>query len=236
VTESNTHTRHWLVIPAAGIGQRMKADRPKQYLRIHNRYLLDITVSRLLDAFGFDGCILALDQGDSWWLQTESAADARIRTCKGGVERRDTVAMALEALASCAAPDDWVLVHDVARPCVHPDDLHVLIAALKDHPVGGLLACPVGDTLKRAGADSEVLETLDRRGVWRALTPQMFRFGRLKQALAEAGRRGVLVTDEASAMEAMGEAPLLVQGRSDNIKVTLPADLRLAEFILSRSG
>lgn len=214
----------------------MRADRPKQYLRIHNRYLLDITVSRLLDAFRFDGCVLALDPGDAWWGDTDSANNPSIMTCEGGAERRDSVAMALQALAPCAAPGDWVLVHDVARPCLHPDDLHSLIANLVDHPVGGLLACPVGDTLKRADADKQVLETLDRKGVWRALTPQMFRFGTLQQALSQAAAQGAMVTDEASAIEAAGKSPRLIEGRSDNIKVTLPADLQLAEFILSRSG
>lgn len=213
----------------------MRADRPKQYLRIHDRYLLDITMSRLLDAFHFDGCVLALDPGDGWWRETESANDHRIILCDGGAQRRDSVAMALQTLVPYAASDDWVLVHDVARPCLHPDDLHGLITTLADHPVGGLLACPVSDTLKRAGADNQVLETLDRRGVWRALTPQMFRFGILRQALAQAAEQDFPVTDEASAIESAGKAPRLVEGRSDNIKVTLPADLQLAEFILSRS-
>lgn len=223
------------MIPAAGIGQRMQVDRPKQYLRINKRYLLDITVSRLLDNFDFDACVLALDPADTWWRDTESAGDSRIQTCDGGAERCDSVVHGLQALSPHAAPDDWVLVHDVARPCLHPDDLHGLIGALADHPVGGLLASPVGDTLKRANDHHEVSETLDRRGIWRALTPQMFRFGLLQQALTQAGCHPAPVTDEASAIEFMGKKPRLIEGRSDNIKVTLPPDLKMAEFILSRS-
>lgn len=229
-----TTTRYWLVIPAAGIGQRMQAGRPKQYLTLSDRFLLDVTLSRLLAAMNFAGCQVALHPDDRWWPQTAAARDARIQTCPGGAERSDSVLLALEALADQAAPDDWVLVHDVARPCLAVDDLHRLVHTLATHPVGGLLACPVSDTLKQAGPGNVVTATPDRRHLWRALTPQMFRYGALRAALEQARASGLTLTDEASAMEYTGVSPQLVEGRPDNLKVTVPADLALAEFILAQ--
>lgn len=226
----------WLVVPAAGIGQRMNAECPKQYLRINNRFILDITLSRVLDSLSFKGCMVPLNSRDQWWPTSESARDGRIQTCAGGKERADSVLSALIALEGQAVDDDWVLVHDAARPCVHPEDLNRLVAALAAHPVGGLLAAPVADTLKRAndGAVPEVCETVDRSRLWRALTPQMFRFGALKQALSLCLDHGQSITDESSAMEFSGKMPALVEGRPDNIKITVPSDVALAEFTLGR--
>lgn len=229
-----SNTRFWLVVPAAGIGQRMQADRPKQYLRIQNRYLLDITLTRLLAAADFDGCIVALHGEDHRWPHTDSASDDRIRAIQGGAQRSDSVMAALRTLDSHATSHDWVLVHDVARPCLHADDLKRLRKELQGHPVGGLLACPVADTLKRMGPGQTVIETVERDGIWRALTPQMFRYGVLRDALAKAEHAGLVITDEASAVEHYGFKPRLVEGRADNIKVTVPEDLALAELILSR--
>ena len=231
-----THPRLWLVIPAAGIGQRMKAECPKQYLKLHNRYILDITISRTLESAHFAGCMVALNARDPWWQQSESAANSRVDTCTGGKERADSVLAALNALKDRAGENDWVLVHDAARPCMHAADLARLIDTLKRHPVGGLLAAPVADTLKQSdGADSpEVVATVDRRRLWRALTPQMFRFGVLKQALESSLAAGHGITDESSAVEFSGKMPVLVEGRSDNIKITVPSDLALAGFILGQ--
>lgn len=231
-----TTPKLWLVIPAAGIGKRMQAECPKQYLRIDSRFILDITLSRLLDAAPFSGCMVALNASDHWWPDTEACSDNRVQTCTGGSERADSVLAALHALAEQVADDDWVLVHDAARPCVNPTDLTRLVETLSDHPVGGLLAAPVTDTLKRAGSGTnpEVLETVDRGRLWRALTPQMFRYRMLVNALERAHKSGYDVTDESSAMEFSGNMPLLVEGRPDNIKITVPADLDLAVFILSR--
>ncbi|RMJ02154.1 2-C-methyl-D-erythritol 4-phosphate cytidylyltransferase [Marinobacter litoralis] len=230
------HSDLWLVVPAAGIGQRMKAECPKQYLKISDRFILDITLSRLLDNAPFKGCMVPLNSRDQWWPDSESANDDRIQTCTGGNERADSVLSALHALDGQADDNDWVLVHDAARPCLHPHDLSNLIDTLFEHPVGGLLAAPVADTLKLAGrgAEPEVEETVDRSQLWRALTPQMFRFGALKSALELCLKSGHGVTDESSAMEFSGNMPLLVEGRADNLKITVPSDLGLAEFILSR--
>ncbi|MCL7945261.1 2-C-methyl-D-erythritol 4-phosphate cytidylyltransferase [Marinobacter sp. ATCH36] len=227
--------RYWLIVPAGGSGKRMKADCPKQYLRLSQRFVVDITLSSLLDNAAFAGCVVATGPNDQWWRETDASKDGRINTCIGGAERSESVLAALEALADRARDDDWVLVHDAARPCLHPDDLMRLLTELKDHPVGGFLATPVTDTLKRTGPGShEVEATIDRSDLWRALTPQMFRFLALKQALESAIDSGYPVTDEASAIEFAGQAPCIVEGRPDNIKITVPADLALAGFILKR--
>lgn len=226
----------WLIVPAAGIGQRMKAEYPKQYLRINNRFILDITLSRLMGSGLFAGCMVPLNADDQWWPESDASSDDRIQTCSGGTERVDSVLSALYALNEQVAADDWVLVHDAARPCVHSADLANLVSTLSDHSVGGLLAAPVADTLKKArpGSEATVSETVDRSQLWRALTPQMFRYSLLVNALEMALKEGVSVTDESSAMEFSGNMPVLVEGRPDNIKITVPADLDLAGFILGR--
>ncbi|MEA1082426.1 2-C-methyl-D-erythritol 4-phosphate cytidylyltransferase [Marinobacter qingdaonensis] len=231
-----TAPRLWLIVPAAGIGRRMQAELPKQYLRIHSRFILDITLSRLLESLPLAGCMVPLSPDDRWWPDSEASREGRVQTCTGGDERADSVLAALAALAGQASAHDWVLVHDAARPCVHPDDLARLVDTLIEHPIGGLLASPVADTLKRAdgASEPEVRETVDRGGLWRAFTPQMFRYGALADALQKAVAAGQPVTDESSAMEFSGNMPVLVEGRPDNIKVTVPADLELASFILGR--
>ena len=230
------HPGLWLIVPAAGTGQRMQAECPKQYLRINNRFILDITLSRLLDSRLFSGCMVPLNAADHWWSDTDASTDDRIQTCGGGCERANSVLSALRALEEQVADNDWVLVHDAARPCVHPSDLANLVSTLSDHPVGGLLAAPVADTLKKAdrGKLPEIVGTVDRSQLWRALTPQMFRYSMLVEALELALAEGQPVTDESSAMEFSGNMPVLVEGRPDNIKIPVPADLDLAGFILSR--
>ena len=231
-----TTPRLWLIVPAAGIGQRMQADHPKQYLRIDQRCILDITLSRLMDSAPFAGCMVPLHPADHWWPETEASRDSRIQTCAGGSERACSVLSALHALAEQVADDDWILVHDAARPCIHARDLANLVDRLFTHPVGGLLASPVADTLKKAGQGElpEVSETVDRSGLWRALTPQMFRYRLLVESLESALAEGLSITDESSAIEFSGNMPVLVEGRPDNLKITVPSDLALAEFILGR--
>jgi 2-C-methyl-D-erythritol 4-phosphate cytidylyltransferase len=226
----------WLIVPAAGVGQRMAAACPKQYLRVDSEYILDITLRRLLAALPAAGCIVPLSSTDIWWPSTNASSDGRIATCAGGNERANSVLNALQALAPRAKNEDWVLVHDAARPCVASDDLKRLLKKVGAHSVGGLLASPVTDTLKMASpqAPNTVTSTIDRRHLWRALTPQVFRYGLLRDALQRALNHGIAITDEAAAMEQAGHRPLLVEGRSDNIKITVPADLALAGFILGQ--
>ncbi|MFT6464196.1 2-C-methyl-D-erythritol 4-phosphate cytidylyltransferase [Halopseudomonas sp.] len=216
----------WVVIPAAGVGSRMQADRPKQYLPLGDRALIEHTLDCFLGQPGLNGLVVCLAADDAWWPALACAADQRIQRAGGGRERADSVLSGLHKLTELGALDsDWVLVHDAARPHLAATDLHKLLDSLQDDPVGGLLAVPVRDTLKQADADGRVTATPDRSLFWQAYTPQMFRLGALRQALADALACGALITDEASAMERAGFAPRLIEGRADNIKVTRPEDM-----------
>ena len=216
----------WVVIPAAGIGSRMRADRPKQYLALAGRTILEHTLHCFLDHPRVRGLVLSLAADDPWWPTLSCADDPRIQRAEGGAERADSVLAGLLQLIELGAqPDDWVLVHDAARPNLARSDLDLLLQELADDPVGGLLAVPARDTLKRAGADGRVAETVDRSLIWQAYTPQMFRLSALNRALADALVADVAVTDEASALEWAGLAPKLVEGRADNLKITRPEDL-----------
>ena len=222
-----TQARHWVIIPAAGIGKRMQADRPKQYLPLAGRSVLEHTLRIFLDHPAIDGVILALAKDDPWWPKL-GIQHPRLQVVEGGAERCDTVLNALDAIAASSAADDWILVHDAARPCLRRADLERLIEALKGHPCGGLLGIPIADTIKRTNPQNEVEATVPREQLWRALTPQMFRYAALREALQQARDRGLHVTDDASAMELAGQHPLMVEGHGDNIKITRPDDLRLA--------
>lgn len=216
----------WAVIPAAGVGARMRADRPKQYLELAGRSILEHSLDCFLDHPQLKRLVISLSVDDPYWPALPCAGDERIIRADGGKERADSVLSALLRLAEHGArPNDWVLVHDAARPNLSRFDLDLLLAELADDPVGGLLAVPARDTLKRVGADGRVAETVDRSLIWQAYTPQMFRFGALHRALADALVAGVAITDEASAMEWAGAAPKLVEGRADNLKITRPEDL-----------
>ena len=216
----------WLVIPAAGVGARMAADRPKQYLQIAGRCILEHSLHCFLDHPGLLGAIVCVALDDPFWPQLPVASDPRVRRAPGGRERGDSVLAGLQALlAEGAGAEDWVLVHDAARPNLARQDLDRLLAELADDPVGGLLAVPARDTLKRASADGRVVQTVDRSVIWQAYTPQMFHLGALQRALADALVAGVAITDEASALEWAGQAPRLIEGRADNLKVTRPEDL-----------
>ncbi|CDZ94167.1 2-C-methyl-D-erythritol 4-phosphate cytidylyltransferase [Pseudomonas saudiphocaensis] len=217
----------WVVIPAAGVGSRMRADRPKQYLQLGGRTILEHTLDCFLGHPNLLGLVVSLAEDDPWWPSLACASDSRIHRAAGGAERADSVLSGLRLLGKLgAAADDWVLVHDAARPNLIREDLDRLLAELANDPVGGLLAVPVRDTLKRVGPDGRVRETVDRSVIWQAYTPQMFRFGALEEALAGALARKVAITDEASALEWAGQSPRLVEGRADNLKITRPEDLQ----------
>lgn len=217
----------WALIPAAGVGSRMQADRPKQYLQLAGKSILEHTLACFLDHPQLRGVVVSLAVDDPYWPNLPCAHDARIERAAGGRERADSVLGGLLRLSELGAHEqDWVLVHDAARPNLSRSDLDRLLAELADDPVGGLLAVPARDTLKRAGADGRVLATVDRSSIWQAFTPQMFRLGLLHRALAEALVSDVPITDEASAIEWAGHAPRLIEGRADNLKVTRPEDLQ----------
>ena len=231
-----TSPRYWALVPAAGIGKRMGSAVPKQYLPLAGRPVIAHALATLLAHPRIAGVVVAISAEDEWWptIAAEFAAAKPLRVVTGGAERCHSVLNGLEALRKQAALTDWVLVHDAARPCLTAEDLNRLLAELAENPVGGLLAVPVRDTLKQADNTGRVAGTVDRSRLWHALTPQMFRLGRLYEALRAALMRGLLVTDEAAAMEAAGYAPRLVEGRADNLKITRPEDLALAEFYLTR--
>lgn len=226
----------WVVVPAAGRGLRLGAQVPKQYLELAGQPLLAHALDRLLAHPRISGAVVVLAPGDPHWPGWRERLGKPVLTAPGGDERADSVLAGLRALPDSVAEEDFVLVHDAARPCLAAGDLDQLFERAGRHPVGGLLAAPVRDTLKRADAVGQVLATQARDALWRALTPQMFRRGGLQRALAAAASAGVAITDEAMAMERLGLKPLLVEGREDNLKVTTRADLALAEFILSRAG
>lgn len=225
--------RAWAVVPAAGSGSRMGAAIAKQYLPLRGRPLLAHALAPLLASKHIEAVVLVVAADDSRWRAVVAGCE-RLLIADGGAERCHSVLNGLERLAGQAAADDWVLVHDAARPCLAPAELEALFAELGDHPVGGLLAVPLADTLKAADHDHCVLRTLPREDLWRALTPQMFRYGLLCEALGKAIDAGIAVTDEAAAMEHAGYKPALVAGRAANLKVTTPEDLALADAVLRR--
>ena len=224
----------WCVVPAAGRGTRVGGDRPKQYQLLAGRPLIEHTLTRLAAHPQIAGLLVTLAAGDPHWSGSETLHGKPLHTTVGGVERSDSVLAGLDALPAAVGVDDFVLVHDAARPCVRLVDISELIelAAATD---GGLLGAPLRDTLKHADAADRVERTEARERRWRAFTPQMFRRGPLSTALREAARLGMKVSDEAMAMEQAGFAPLLVEGAEDNIKVTTAADFALAEFLLERT-
>lgn len=219
------------IVPAAGIGSRMRAECPKQYLTIADKTIVEHSIDALLAHPAVSRVIVALSPQDVHFRQLAVAANARVMTVVGGERRADSVLAGL-----CAAKEaEWVLVHDAARPCLHLSDLTRLLALTATSEVGGILAAPVRDTMKRAAAGrSDIDHTVEREALWHALTPQLFPQALLHDCLLRALNEGATITDEASALEYCGYHPELVSGRSDNLKVTRPEDLALAQFYLTQ--
>jgi len=224
----------WALLPAAGSGRRFGGEVPKQYLRAAGKPLIKHALEALLSHPCIDGVVVALAVDDVRWPGWTSRHGKPVLTCIGGGERADSVLAALRALPDTVADDDLLLVHDAARPNLRADDIDNLVDAANACADGAILAAPVRDTLKRADGETRIAATEPRDGLWRALTPQAFRRGLLRRALEGAKAAGIAVTDEAMAVERLGLRPLLVEGREDNLKVTTPADLALAEFLLAR--
>lgn len=225
----------WALVPAAGVGIRMAANRPKQYLPLLGRPVLQFTMERIVSFPQVRGLVVGLAPDDPYWPTLPKPAKL-IEGYIGGAERAETVLNGLKVLMRHAAEGDWVLVHDAVRPCVRHGDIERLIRSVGRHPSGGLLALPVADTVKRADRDNEVVETISREGLWRAVTPQLFPISMLKTALEKAARDKLTVTDEAMAVEYLGGHPKLVACHGDNLKVTLPGDLELAELYLRQQS
>ena len=230
----STTNKYWAIIPAAGSGTRLPADRPKQYLTIGGKTIIEHTLQKFCDCPNISAITVAIAEQDTYWSKLAIKNHQKITTTIGGSERCESVLNALKTIAAQA--QDWILVHDAARPCLHTTDLDKLIKTLSDHPVGGLLALPVRDTLKRADADGLVTATVNRDNLWQAFTPQMFRFKMLKDSLQTVWQKGIIVTDEAQAIEYCGYRPKLIEGSPDNIKITCRHDLAIAtNYLMQRS-
>ena len=226
----------WAIVPAAGIGSRMAADRPKQYLTISGKTILEHTLSGLLQVEDISGVQLCLSPSDEFWSELNFEHERMLPVIDGGAQRADSVLSGLQALSGLAKADDWVLVHDAARPCISQPMLERLFDTVAEHAVGGILAIPLADTIKRSNNNEGIFvidKTIDRDQLWAAQTPQMFRYGLLKQSVLTAIENDVAITDEASAIEAAGHQSLLVPGSRSNIKVTYPEDLGWVEWFLS---
>ena len=226
----------WVIIPAAGVGRRMKSSTPKQYLLLNGKPVLEHTLNVFLNHDAISQIVVAVSKEDEYWSTISVGNQKSVHKADGGKERCVSVLNGLKFIENQANDDDWVLVHDAARPCLRQEDLTLLIDKLSDHNVGGILAVPVRDTMKRAVANSQLIEkTVERKNLWHALTPQMFRYKMLKDALETALNNNQEITDEASAIELAGYQPELVEGHADNLKITRPEDLELAAFFLRQA-
>jgi 2-C-methyl-D-erythritol 4-phosphate cytidylyltransferase/2-C-methyl-D-erythritol 2,4-cyclodiphosphate synthase len=229
---------YWLIMPAAGSGSRFGAAVPKQYAPLLGRAVIEWALAPFLADPQCSGIVVALAPEDPWWPQVAARLPVPVTTVLGGAHRSESVLKGLQGLGGRAGERDWVLVHDAARPCLTPEDLARLLRALEHEETGGLLASPGADTLKYgpAGDQTTVDRTVDRTGLWRALTPQMFRCGALRQALEAAHHAGRTPTDESQALEWAGARPRLVAGSAANLKVTTAQDLVVAAAILNTTA
>jgi len=222
--------QYWAIIPAAGIGERMQTNLPKQYLKLNDKTIIEHSVSTITQHNKISKVVVALHPDDTQWPQQQISSPEKIITTTGGKTRADSVMQGLKTLQEYADSDDWVLVHDAARPYLTSESLDRLIETLQEHPVGGLLAMPIADTLKKSSADGLALETISRVNLWAAQTPQMFRFGVLLDAMQKAQAVGINITDESSAVEYIGKHPMLIKGDPRNIKITRPEDISLITY------
>lgn len=228
--------RYWFVVPAAGVGARMNANKPKQYLQLNDKTILEHTLQRILMVPHLAGVVVVIDKDDCYWNTLPISKHLLIHAIEGGVLRANSVLNGLHYLADKVDAQDWILVHDAARPCITLDSISLLCSTLETSEVGGILALPVSDTLKQVAEKNIIQTTVDRHSLWHAQTPQMFRYKLLRDCLMQAMARHETITDESSAVEICGFMSHVVEGRSDNIKITRPDDLLLAEFILQQQN
>jgi 2-C-methyl-D-erythritol 4-phosphate cytidylyltransferase len=226
------------VVPAAGVGSRFAGKTPKQYAGLLGRTVLECCLENLLQVDHFEKIYVAISCDDEYWENLPISRHKKIIKITGGEERNDSVLNVLKAMQLQVADNDWILVHDAARPCICHTLILRLIETASQHSVGGILGLPISDTVKKVqnGVPPLIEITEDRCNLWRAQTPQMFRYGMLYHALLEAKQTGKSVTDESSAIEGLGFQPLIVPGSEENLKITYPEDLLLAEYYLKRKG
>lgn len=233
----STKQKIWVIIPAAGVGKRMGSDTPKQYLKLNEQTVIEHTLAIFDSHISVSEIVVVISKNDEYWSSLNVALSKPLHNVDGGKERCDSVLNGLKFLENKANVNDWVLVHDAARPCLRNEDLTLLIEELQEHETGGILATPVRDTMKRSVENMNLIkETVDRVSLWHALTPQMFRFQLLKNALESALKKNQVITDEASAVELAGYQPVLVEGHADNLKITQAEDIDLAAFFLRQAG
>ena len=218
------------VVPAAGVGSRMLAAQPKQYLSLAGKTVIEHSLSQLLGHSAINQVVVVLAKDDRWFSQLPVASHPKITLALGGAERCDSVLNGLSAIRSA----DWVLVHDAARPCLTTADIDLLLQHTKQHNSGAILGARVRDTMKRADAQGNIIHTVERDCLWHALTPQAFPLAQLQHALIHALQQGIAITDEASAIEYIGGTCAMLVGRSDNLKVTRPEDMAMAELFLTQ--
>jgi 2-C-methyl-D-erythritol 4-phosphate cytidylyltransferase len=230
----SNNAKYWVVIPAAGVGSRMGVDRPKQYISVNDKTILEHTIDCFLQREEIEKIIVAISPEDEYWPTLEIANNEKIITAPGGEERYQSVLNSLHALSDKAVEDDWVLVHDAARPCLNQSAIDRLMIDLRTHDVGGILALQCRDTMKRANETGEIEKTVERESLWHAQTPQMFKYGKLLSAIEDALRQKIVVTDESMAIERAGYQPLLIQGHHENIKITHKDDLQPLKLYLDR--
>lgn len=230
---NDNKTKIWALIPAAGIGSRMKAELPKQYLEIDGKTILEHSLSKFLEHPSIDKVVVALHSNDNHWAKLKIAKHPKIITVEGGETRAESVLNGLQAIKQRMGGDDWVMVHDAARPCLDAGSIDALIQAGKESKHGAILAIPSVDTVKLANANQTIDKTLNREQIWLAQTPQYFPVEALATAIESGLQQGLPITDEASAIEAQGQHPALVIGTRKNIKVTEPEDMMLASVWLA---
>jgi 2-C-methyl-D-erythritol 4-phosphate cytidylyltransferase len=225
----------WAIIPAAGSGERLGGETPKQYRLLQGKPLIAHSIACLLAHLNIQTLVVSIAANDPHWPAIQTAFPAKkIITVEGGATRQESVYQGLLALQNKAKSEDWVLVHDAVRPCLQQADIQRLMTALQGHPVGGLFGVRVRDTLKYTDQTDHILKTLDRQNMWQAHTPQMFRYGLLRDAIRQALEKNEPLTDEASAIEKMGAQPLMIEGPLHNIKITYAEDLGYAEKLLNK--
>lgn len=223
---------YFVVIPAGGCGQRFSQEHPKQYKKINDLTILEHTLLIFLSDKRVKKLILCLQENDTFFLKSHLANHPKLHRTTAGGTRAESVYNGLVFLSKMAKPEDWVIVHDAVRPCLHPMDLNKLIEVVSDHPVGGILAQPISDTIKKTNRDNQIEQTVDRSFLWGAQTPQVFRLQMLTQALEFCFNKGIEPTDEASALEELSCCPIVVQAKYPNPKLTTLNDWAVIEYLL----
>lgn len=235
----STNPKKILIIPAAGIGSRMELDLPKQYLKLsNNKTILDNTILALLKEPFFDLVIVSLSNEDKYWIESEFANHSLVKTCIGGETRFHSVYNALKFIKDIAKEEDWIFVHDAARPCINIKSVEKLLKEIADSNINsnsGILAIKAFETVKES-TNNKIIKTLNRENIWLAQTPQLSKYGELLKAFNYCSNNNLVnsVTDEASALELYGNKPIIVEGLRSNIKVTKQEDLEFVEFFLNR--